>query len=82
MNDNNFTAATAPGIKAGDKVLIDPVWNRTHKDERMHFPDIVVVQKATKWKYCQTGVLLHVINNDGETRELSAGWFRPIEETP
>ena len=65
----------ASGVKVGDLVTVDPLWNRTERwADQIPTPAVVV---DTLKAQSQTGVLFAVQTNDGEVRQLDAGWFLP-----
>lgn len=65
----------AGGVRVGDFVKIDPLWNRTERwANQIPTPAAVVdILKARS----QTGILFAVQANDGQVRQLDAGWFLP-----
>lgn len=63
----------ASGVRVGDLVTVDPVWNQTERwANQIPTPAVVVdILKARS----QTGILYAVQTNDGQVRQLDAGWF-------
>lgn len=68
--------ALASVVKVGDRLIPDPLWNRTTRDR---LPDVVTVLAVRLKRVCQSGALVQVAFEDGELGWLDVGWFRGAE---
>lgn len=68
-----MTADEAQTIRAGDRLLIDPLWNSTSTRGR-EVCAIAYVLQVTRAR-SQTGVMVKVMFSCGEPGWLDAGWF-------
>lgn len=64
----------ALGIRPGDRLTPDPLYNRTTRDSRHRLPSPCIV-RATRFDQCQTGVMVTVNTRDAGPVTLDAGWF-------
>jgi len=76
----NFNEVTAKSIKVGDMVSVDPEWNRSNGKTARRFTKFVPVRSVQHDQLCQTGTLVEVIDNGGESQTMSAAWFGPTRE--
>lgn len=60
-------------IKAGAKLIPNPIWNETERTRKLRIPAEVVDVRTER--NCQTGVMVKVLDVRGESQWLSAGWF-------
>jgi hypothetical protein len=64
-------------IKAGDKLVPEPLWNKSSRPrDRLEIPCTVLAVRSGVWG-CQSGVMFDVMNLGGDIRTLDAGWFEP-----
>lgn len=73
------TRESAGGIRVGDMLNPDPLWNQTERPQhRLAAPTRVL--GVSQQRICETGVMLKVREVGGGERWLSAGWFLQNEE--
>ena len=64
-------------VEIGNKVRIDPLWNRTEPSHRQ-IDKVVEVLNIISKASSQTGVLFTVRMLGGSTVDLDASWFLPL----